>query len=245
MLQSLRPGYRAAVFGGSGGIGEALVARLAADPACALVWSGARRAGRTDGKVRGFTFDLEDEAGLRTAAEGLLSDGEAPDLVIVATGLLHAEGLQPEKTIGALRGESLARAFAINTIGPALIASALAARLPRARKAVFAVLSARVSSISDNRLGGWHGYRASKAALNMIVRNLALETALRRPKAVCLALHPGTVDTPLSQPFQGGVPEGKLFTPAFAAERLLAVIDAATPEESGRLLAWDGAVIPF
>ncbi len=245
MLQSLRPGYRAAVFGGTGGIGAALVQRLAADPACAVVWSGARSAVASEGKIKGFAFDLEDEAGLRSAAGSLLSDGEAPDLIVVATGLLHADGLQPEKTIGALRADSLARAFAANTIGPALIASALAPRLPRDRKSVFAVLSARVSSISDNRLGGWHGYRASKAALNMIVRNMALETALRRPKAVCLALHPGTVDTALSQPFQGGVPEGKLFTPAFAAERLLAVIDAATPEESGRLLAWDGAVIPF
>ncbi len=245
MLQSFKPGYRAAVFGGTGGIGAALVARLAADPACATVWSGARAAPLTAGKVQGFAFDLEDEASLAAAAEALLPDGEAPDLIIVATGLLHGDGMRPEKSIAALRAEPLGRLFAVNTIGPALIAAALAPRLPRERKSVFAVLSARVSSISDNRLGGWHGYRASKAALNMIVRNLAIETGIRRPAAVCLALHPGTVDTALSRPFQGGVPEGRLFSPDFAAERLLAVIDEATPARSGALLAWDGAVIPF
>ncbi|WP_346764295.1 SDR family NAD(P)-dependent oxidoreductase [Caulobacter sp. SLTY] len=245
MLNSLRDGYRAAVFGGGGGIGSALVRRLAADPACATVWSGARDAVRSEGKVRGFAFDLEDDVSLADAAQALIADGEAPDLVLVATGLLHADALKPEKTIAALRREGLMRAFAINTIGPALIASALAPHLPRGRKSLFAVLSARVSSISDNRLGGWHGYRASKAALNMMVRNLAIEVAMRRPQAVCLALHPGTVDTGLSRPFQGGVQPGKLFTPDFAAERLLAVIDQAGPADSGRLLAWDGAVIPF
>lgn len=245
MLQSFNSGYRAAVFGGAGGVGSALVARLAADPACATVWSGARAAPPTAGKVRGFAFDLENEASLAAAAETLLLEGEAPDLIIVATGLLHAEGLRPEKTITALRADALARQFAVNTIGPALIAAALAPRLPRERKSVFAVLSARVSSISDNRLGGWHGYRASKAALNMIVRNLAIETANRRPAAVCLALHPGTVDTALSRPFQAGVPRGRLFSPDFAAEQLLSVIDGASPAQSGALLAWDGTVIPF
>jgi NAD(P)-dependent dehydrogenase (short-subunit alcohol dehydrogenase family) len=245
VLKSLRNGYRAAVFGGGGGIGSALVVRLAADPGCSVVWSGARDAAPTEGKVRGFAFDLEDDASLERAAQALIVEGETPDLVIVATGLLHADALRPEKTIAALRRDAMTRAFAINAIGPSLIASALAPYLPRGRKSVFAVLSARVSSISDNRLGGWHGYRASKAALNMIVRNLALEMAMRRPRAVCLALHPGTVDTGLSRPFQAGVQPGKLFTPDFAAERLLAVIDQASPAESGRLLAWDGAVIPF
>lgn len=245
VLTSLRDGYRAAVFGGGGGIGSALVARLADDPRCSVVWSGAREAARSEGRVKRFAFDLEDDASLERAAQALIADGEAPDLVIVATGLLHAEALRPEKTITGLRRDALMRAFSINTVGPSLIAGALAARMPRDRKSVFAVLSARVSSISDNRLGGWHGYRASKAALNMMVRNLALEMAMRRPRAVCLALHPGTVDTPLSRPFQGGVAEGRLFTPDFAAERLLSVIDSSSPDESGKLLAWDGAVIPF
>lgn len=245
MLTTFGQSYRAAVFGGTGGIGSALVAALAADPRCQSVWSGARRPGPSVGKVRGFEFDLEDQASIVAASQAMLLDGHAPDLVIVATGLLHDGALAPEKTIAALNAEAMARAFAINCIGPSLIAGALAPRLPRDRKSVFAVLSARVSSISDNRLGGWHSYRASKAALNMIVRNLALELGPRRPLAVCLGLHPGTVDTALSTPFQRSVPSSKLFAPAFAAERLLSVIDGASPADSGKLLAWDGAEIGF
>ncbi|MBP6380931.1 MAG: SDR family NAD(P)-dependent oxidoreductase, partial [Sphingorhabdus sp.] len=113
------------------------------------------------------------------------------------------------------------------------------------RRSVFAVLSARVGSISDNRLGGWHAYRASKAALNMTVRNFAFEMARTHPQAIIVALHPGTVDTALSQPFQRGVAPEKLFTADYAAERMLQVLGELTPEESGHLFAWDGARIPF
>jgi NAD(P)-dependent dehydrogenase (short-subunit alcohol dehydrogenase family) len=112
--------------------------------------------------------------------------------------------------------------------------------LPAEGKSAFAALSARVGSIGDNHLGGWHAYRASKAALNMLLRNLAIELGRRKPEALCVGLHPGTVDTPLSAPFQGNVAEGKLFTPAFAAGRLLAVLEALRPEDSGQVFAWDG-----
>jgi NAD(P)-dependent dehydrogenase (short-subunit alcohol dehydrogenase family) len=116
--------------------------------------------------------------------------------------------------------------------------------MPRDRRAVFAALSARVGSIGDNRLGGWHSYRASKAALNMLLRNLAVELGRSHPQAVVAGLHPGTVDTGLSKPFQKAVAEGKLLTPAFSAERLLAVLDGLTPADSGGVFAWDGARIP-
>ncbi|MFN7324316.1 MAG: SDR family NAD(P)-dependent oxidoreductase, partial [Sphingomonadales bacterium] len=117
--------------------------------------------------------------------------------------------------------------------------------LPRDRRAIFTALSARVSSISDNRLGGWHAYRASKAALNMIVRNLAIELTRSHKEAIVATLHPGTVDTGLSQPFQRNVAPGKLFTPAFSVDKLLGVLDRLTPADSGNLFAWDGQKIEY
>ncbi|MEM8916473.1 MAG: C-factor, partial [Pseudomonadota bacterium] len=117
--------------------------------------------------------------------------------------------------------------------------------LARQRKAVFAPISARVGSISDNQLGGWHSYRASKAALNMVLKTLSIELAVKNPGAVCVGLHPGTVDTGLSEPFQRGVAEGKLFTPTKSARHLLTVLDGLGPEETGHSFAWDGQRIPF
>ncbi len=159
--------------------------------------------------------------------------------MIVATGILQGDGIAPEKSSRELSADGLARYFAVNTIGPALVAKHFLPLLSRG-PAVFAALSARVGSIGDNRLGGWYGYRASKAALNMIVRTLAIELARTRPEAVCIALHPGTVDTGLSQPFQRGVPPGQLFTPQRSAEALLDVLAGLTPADSGGCFAWDG-----
>ena len=168
------------------------------------------------------------------------------DLVFVATGILHdGDTLQPEKTWRSLDPAALRRSFDINCIGPTLVAKHLLPLLRRDRKAVFAALSARVGSIADNQLGGWYGYRASKAALNMTIRTLAIELARRNPSAVCVGLHPGTVDSELSRPFQRGVPADRLFSPERAAAQLLAVIDDLTPQSSGRLFAWDGSEIPF
>lgn len=158
---------------------------------------------------------------------------------------MHDEAIKPEKTFRAITPEALDKAFRINTTGPALIAKYALRELPRDRKAVFAALSARVGSISDNRLGGWHAYRASKAALNMLIRTFSIELALRYPKALCIALHPGTVDSRLSAPFQAGVPEGKLFTPERSATALLSVIDNLSADQTGKLFAWDGQEIPF
>jgi NAD(P)-dependent dehydrogenase (short-subunit alcohol dehydrogenase family) len=139
----------------------------------------------------------------------------------------------------------MARLFAVNTIGPALIAKHMLPKLPRDRPAVFAVLSARVGSIGDNRLGGWHGYRASKAALNMLIANLAIEMRRTHPLAVIVALHPGTVATSLSEPFQAGVAADKLFSPETSATHLLNVIDRLSPEDSGSFLAWNAERLPW
>ncbi len=191
-------------------------------------------------KLSHFSFDLEDEPSIAEAAAVISREG-AIHLVVVATGILHEGALQPEKTWRSLRPETLARAFAINTIGPAIIAKHLLASLSKTEKAVFAILSARVGSISDNRLGGWHAYRASKAALNMLVRTFAIELARSNRSAACVALHPGTVSTTLSAPFQAGVTN--LLTPAISIQKLLTVIDGLTPDQSGRLFGWDGAEI--
>ena len=169
-----------------------------------------------------------------------------PGITIVATGALaFGDGAPPEKTLRAIDADRMAGLLAVNTIGPALVAKHVLPLLPRDRRTVFACLSARVGSISDNRLGGWHSYRASKAALNMLVRDFAIEMRRTHPQAIVVALHPGTVDTALSHTFQRNLPEGQLTSPAQAAGHLLQVIDALTPQDSGGFFAWDGSAIPF
>ena len=244
-LASFGPRYRAAVFGASGAIGAALTSILESDANCAAVYAGARNLVQHTQKRRPFTFDLTNEASSAEAAAMMGDDGAPIDLAVVATGVLHRGALQPEKMMRALDAASLAEAYAINAIGPALVAKHMFELMPRDRKCVFAALSARVGSIEDNALGGWHGYRASKAALNQLIRTAAIELARKNKHAICVTLHPGTVDTPLSQPFQKSVPPEKLFAPRLSAARLLSVIDTLTPAQTGRFFAWDGSLIPF
>jgi NAD(P)-dependent dehydrogenase (short-subunit alcohol dehydrogenase family) len=241
-------GLRCCVFGASGGVGAALVEQLAADDAVATVHAGSRRAtvdpttgtGANAARVAAFGFDLQDESTIAASAARIAADGPL-DIVIVATGLLHRPPtITPDKTYRAINAPSMAESFAVNAIGPALIAKHLLPLLRKDARSVFAALSARVGSIGDNRLGGWHAYRASKAALNMLVRNFAIEMAVTNRQAVVVALHPGTVDTALSKPFQRGVAADKLFTPTQSAKHLLRVIEGLTPADSGRCIAWDG-----
>jgi NAD(P)-dependent dehydrogenase (short-subunit alcohol dehydrogenase family) len=229
-ISSFEPGLHAVIIGASGGIGAAFADLLQADHQVARVTRLSRATG----------FDLTNPASISAAAAALPAP---PDLVICATGVLHAEGLTPERDLKHLDAAAFARAFAVNAIGPALVAQAFLPLLPKGRKTVFAALSARVGSISDNRLGGWHAYRASKAALNQILRTIAIEQARKNPDTVVLGLHPGTVDTGLSKPFQRNVKA--LFTPTESAGHLLRVIDVATPAESGKLFDWQGEAIPF
>ena len=223
----------AVVIGASGGIGGAIADRIEASGA----FSQVHRLSRS-----GTGFDLESEEAIALAA-ARIAEGSPPTLVFVATGVLH-DGQEPERSYRTLGAEHMLRDYRINTLGPALVAKHFLPLMPKDQRAVFAALSARVGSIGDNRLGGWHSYRASKAALNMILKNLSIEMARTHPLAVIAGLHPGTVATDLSAPFQKGVAPGKLFDAAYSAERLLAVLDGLSPKDSGGVFAWDGARIP-
>ncbi len=164
--------------------------------------------------------------------------------MFVATGMLHNEKTSPEKALSSLTADAMAQLFAVNAIGPAIVAKHFLPLLAKGRKSAFAALSARVGSIGDNRLGGWHSYRASKAALNMLIRTMSVELRRRNPDALIVGLHPGTVATPLSAPFQKGVVEGKLFTPDRSARAMITVLDSLSPDDSGGHFAWDGVRIP-
>ena len=226
------------VIGASGGIGAAFEAALIDEGVFDVVHGFARS--RTGSQH----LDLEDETSI-AAASAHVAKGPPPTLVIVATGLLHAGDRGPEKALRELDPTWLAKVHAVNAIGPALVAKHFLPIMPKSGRTVFAALSARVGSIADNRLGGWHGYRASKAALNMLVRNLAIEEARRNPRAIIVALHPGTVDTALSRPFQGNVQPGRLFDPERAALQLLDVIEELKPSDSGNLFDFEGKEIAF
>ena len=246
-LATFGAGLNVVVVGASGGIGAAFVRALAADRSVGRVLAFARRRVDTgDGDVLGGRLDLEDETSMQAAAELARAQVGELNLVLVATGILHdGAALSPEKTWRALEPDALARAFRVNATGPALIAKHFLPLLARDRKTAFAALSARVGSIADNELGGWYAYRASKAALNQLLRTLAIELTRKRPQALCVGLHPGTVDTGLSVPFQANVPDAKLFTADFAAGRLLAVLDGLDPRDTGGLFAWDGERVPY
>ncbi len=233
---------RAVVIGSGGGIGAALVRRLAEIGAHDEIHALARDPGKvpSGASIRPGSIDIADDRSIAAAAASI---GAPLDLVIVATGLLHEGDRRPERSLAELDPVWLARIFQINTIGPALVFRHFAPLLARDDRAVLAALSARVGSISDNRLGGWYGYRASKAALNMIVRTTAIELARSRPRALCIGLHPGTVDTGLSAPFQRGVAPDKLFTPSHSAARLLEVVDTLASADSGKCFDWDGQEI--
>ena len=240
---------RALVIGASGGIGSALVEALVERGVGTVFAASRTKPERPVAGAQWVRFDLDREASIAAAAQA--TGSEPLDLVIVASGVLTlpgedgAGGLGPERSFRQVDADAMARVLHLNTIGPALVAKHFLPLLPRERRSVFAALSARVGSISDNRIGGWHSYRASKAALNMLIRNYAIELGRTHRQAVCVALHPGTVDTSLSEPFQANLPDGQLTPPGEAARNLLDVIDGLTPEQSGHLFDWAGERVEF
>ena len=230
MQDELAPNDLAIVIGARGGIGAALLETLRTDPRWPHVIGFARP-----------ELDLLDERSIAAAAASLA--GRHPRLIIDATGHLHDLDGTPERSWRQIDPAHMARSYAINAIGPALLMKHFLPLLPRQGRSVFATLSARVGSIGDNRLGGWYSYRAAKAALNQLARTAAIELARSHRQAICVALHPGTVATPLSAPFaKAGL---TIQTPADAAAQLLRIIADLTPDHSGHLLDYRGEVLPW
>jgi len=241
LLTTFSNDLNVAVIGASGGIGRGFVDHLSAHDNVEHVYAFSRSdVGFDDEKVTSGYIDILNEDSI-AAAVALVED--KLDIVIVATGVLHDKNTQPEKSLRDLSMQQFHAVFEVNTFGPALVAKYFTTLLPRNRRSVFAALSARVGSISDNGLGGWYAYRASKAALNMVIKNTAIEVARQNKEAAIIGLHPGTVDTGLSEPFQSKVASGKLFTPEHSAGCLLRVINDVRPQQSGRVFAWDGTEI--
>lgn len=232
-MLSLKMGYRALVVGASGGIGGAVAATLRDDARCASVEVLSRQ--------HDADFDLTDEASIERASRRIAEVGGL-DLVFDATGALTIDGVGPEKTIRSLNPQAMAKQFALNAIGPALLFKHFLPLLPRQERAIAATLSARVGSIGDNRLGGWISYRASKAALNQIVRTAAIEAQRTHPQSVVVALHPGTVETQLSERFAAGHAR---ISPQQSAEMMLDVLDRLEPAQSGGFFAYDGSAIEW
>jgi NAD(P)-dependent dehydrogenase (short-subunit alcohol dehydrogenase family) len=219
---------QALIIGASGGIGTALSE--------ALVTRGVTVTGlsrRDDG------LDVTDEASVKAALGAL--DGEF-DLIFVATGALELDGRGPEKSLRQVDPEAMQAQFMLNCVGPSLVMKHAVRLLPKDRRGVFAALSARVGSIGDNGFGGWYSYRTAKAALNQMIHTGAIEIGRSHKEAICVALHPGTVETPLTEKYAKGHPT---VTPQEAAINLLTVIEGLTPEDTGQFFDWAGKRVPW
>jgi NAD(P)-dependent dehydrogenase (short-subunit alcohol dehydrogenase family) len=232
--------HNIAIIGSSGTIGRTFTKQLSELYADAKVHAFSKNGQKHfASNIIHHMINYNDENSIEQAA--LLASKERPlDMVIVATGILYENKIMPEKSLRDLSAEKFLRLFEVNTILPALILKHFIPRLNRENRSVFAALSARVGSISDNKLGGWYAYRASKVALNMIIKNAAIEIHRKNKQAIIVGLHPGTVDSNLSKPFQSNVPDGKLFTPDYSVKMLLEVLSNLTSESSGRCFSWEG-----
>lgn len=219
---------RVLIIGDSGGIGSALAQHMAS--------RGADVVGRSRGE---HGLDVTREASVQTQMDAL--EGTF-DQIWVTTGALEIDGAQPEKTLRALDPAAMEAQFRLNALGPALILKHGLRLLPRGMRSVFAALSARVGSIGDNRLGGWVSYRSSKAALNQILHTAAIEMGRSHPRAICVALHPGTVATPFTRKYVGRHPA---VPPETAAQNLVSVVENLTPDDSGGFYDWTGAQVPW
>ena len=232
-MQSLIEGYHAVVIGASGAIGAAMVTQLQQDTRCGRVL-GLSRSSQP-------VVNYDHPESIEAAAEQLRALGPW-HLIVVATGTLHGPQGMPEKRLAQLNHAHLEATFRTNTLGPALALAHFTPLLDRRQRSVMAVLSAKVGSIGDNRLGGWYSYRASKAALNMLMKTASIELTRTHPQAVLAALHPGTVNSALSAPFRGA----EIGRPADqAAAELLAVMDGLQPEQTGGFWAYDGQNLPW
>lgn len=245
------------ILGGNSGIGAALTTHYLSRRAMVSVFSRAAMSLQHAGQqvwsqqqsadLRQYLYQPEQlEQNSPLLQDALAAVFSQPvDLVFCCLGLLHQAELQPEKSLRQLSADNLRQAFEVNTILPALWLQAIWPWLNKSPHLKLCWLSAKVGSIGDNQSGGWHSYRASKAALNMLVRGAAIELKRQLPQATLVALHPGTTDTAMSKPFQRNLPAGQLQSPAATAQRLAATVADLTPAQNGALLNWDGTVLPY
>ncbi len=231
------------IFGATGTMGSALFESLASQYPNANINGIGRQATHPNPHFPYHQVDYEDENQLENLAKQL-SQTQPFDLILIAIGMLHNQQMMPEKSIHDLSIEKYQAQFMTNTIIPMMICKHFIPHLHPKNKSILGIFSAKVGSITDNALGGWYSYRGSKAALNMQIKNLAIECQRTHPNQIILGLHPGTVDSNLSKPFQKNLPPShQIFDPALASEQILKQIEQATPQHSGKLLAWDGEII--
>ncbi|MEH2307858.1 SDR family NAD(P)-dependent oxidoreductase [Nostoc sp.] len=245
----------ALIVGASQGIGIGFVKRLLQDEKIAKVFATSRQlelatdlialVDEHSGRLICLEMDITDELQIVETIQKIHTQVDKLHLVVNCVGLLHEDTLQPEKSLRQINSENLLRYFQINSIGAVLLAKHLLPLLRHRERSVFASISAKLGSIGDNKLGGWYGYRASKAALNMLMRTAAIEYKRSCPKALIVTLHPGTTDTRLSRPFQGNVPAEKLFSVERTVTQLLAVIEQLQEGDSGQFFSWDGSRLPW
>jgi NAD(P)-dependent dehydrogenase (short-subunit alcohol dehydrogenase family) len=244
----------ALVIGASQGIGLGFVRNLLNNPQISKVYATYRsQASASDllslaqdsGQVHCLKADTTQEEQIAACCEQIKASGDRLHWVINCVGILHEGDIQPEKALRQLDADQLTRYFQVNSIGPALWAKHLLPLMKHSDRSLLATLSAKVGSIGDNRLGGWYGYRASKAALNMLLKTAAIEYRRRSPNTIVVALHPGTTDTKLSEPFQRNVAPEKLFSVDRTVAQLLAVLEGLDSDDSGQFFSWDGTVIPW
>jgi NAD(P)-dependent dehydrogenase (short-subunit alcohol dehydrogenase family) len=190
-------------------------------------------------------MDITDEAQIAAAMAQIQSQTGCLDLVLYCVGFLHEGTIQPEKSLQQVEAEPLLRYFQVNSIGAVLVAKQVLPLLKQSQRSLLACISAKIGSIGDNQTGGWYGYRASKAALNMLMRTTAIEYGRKSPKTRVVLLHPGTTDTGLSQPFQRSVPPDKLFSVERTVNQLLEVLAHLPPDSSGQFFSWDGSPLPW
>jgi NAD(P)-dependent dehydrogenase (short-subunit alcohol dehydrogenase family) len=231
-----------AIIGVSGGIGNSLLEHYLLNKNLSEVYAFSRTPiQHSDHRVKAACIDFSNTKSIEQAV--LDTKPHSLDLVIAATGILHEEQITPEKTLKNLNEENITKLFKINTIGPALLMKSFLPLLTSEKRAVFVALSARIGSISDNYIGGWYSYRASKAALNMLVKTAAIEYSRINKHLIIAGLHPGTVDTKLSKPYQSRINKEKIFSPFKAAAQLAIVIENLHSADSGKCLAWNGKEI--
>ena len=244
----------ALVVGASQGIGLGFVQQLLKDDRFEAVYGTYRRPELAQEllalaeqcpQLSCLPVDVTEEETIAAAIAQIQARTPQLHRAVYCVGLLHDGDFQPEKSLRQITGENLVRSFQTNAVGAALLAKHLLPLLKHDQPSLLAAISAKVGSIGDNRLGGWYGYRASKAALNMLIKTASLEYARRSPNTTIALLHPGTTDTRLSEPFQRGVPPEKLFSVERTVAQLMAVMDGLTPADSGDFFSWDGTRLPW